>query len=515
MQLKHATLATFFATVLLVACSGGGGTPTGGQGTPTPRASGATPTPTPSGGATPTPTATPPTSSIAGFPQLTIEYPAFYGEAIASLSTSVNPRGLVALPNGDLLIGTGSPVYLSNNQVYIIPNATGTTPGGPKVFATLTDGTCGDTRSLKENAQGIAFYPTSGGGTIFVGMECGVFSMAYKTGDQAESDATEILPVRQGPITNLTTDGDVHHSTSVAVSGTKLYVGVGSSCNACAEADSGRAVVLSTSLTGGATTTVATRFRNPLTLAVSSSGTVWAGGAGQDCAVSSSFSPPATPPPFCAPSDSDYLSEGEPLEFLDPVSARFASAGKTVDYFWPVCEDYQWVVYSGSSCTGMVERKIGAPAYNTIEAAVFYPKYSGSVPAYAFPGSFQGGLFYTLHGSWHENASMIPVGPPRVVFVPMSGDNPVKAQTWNGPGHMGGDPYSTWGTSGGNVVAFIDGFQDNTGTRYGRPTGIAVGPDGSLFIADDLDGNIFRIRPGTAPAAAERTLRARSPVYRH
>ena len=127
-------------------------------------------------------------------------------------------------------------------------------------------------------------------------------------------------------------------------------------------------------------------------------------------------------------------SEGEPFEFIDPVSARFTANGnKTVDYFWPVCEDYQWVVFNGASCAGMVERKIAAPAYNTIEAAVFYPTYSSSAPTYAFPGSFQGGLFYTLHGSWHENASPAStLRPPRVVFVPMSGDNPVNAQVWNG-----------------------------------------------------------------------------------
>ncbi len=158
MQLKHATLATFFATVLLVACSGGGGTVTPQQ-SPTPKASGATPTPT-AMGATPTPSPAP-SGGISGFPQLTLEYPSFYGEAITSFPSGVNPRGLVALPNGDLLIGTGSPVYVSNNQVYIIPNAAGSAPGAPKVFATLTDGTCGDTRSLKENAQGIAFSPNS------------------------------------------------------------------------------------------------------------------------------------------------------------------------------------------------------------------------------------------------------------------------------------------------------------------------------------------------------------------
>ena len=33
------------------------------------------------------------------------------------------------------------------------------------------------------------------------------------------------------------------------------------------------------------------------------------------------------------------------------------------------------------------------------------------------------------------------------------------------------------------------------GSRIGRPTGVAVGPQGDLFVADDQTGNIYRIRP--------------------
>ena len=42
---------------------------------------------------------------------------------------------------------------------------------------------------------------------------------------------------------------------------------------------------------------------------------------------------------------------------------------------------------------------------------------------------------------------------------------------------------------------FMYGFQDPSGNRIGRTTGLAVGVDGSLFVADDQTGGIYRIRP--------------------
>jgi glucose/arabinose dehydrogenase len=43
---------------------------------------------------------------------------------------------------------------------------------------------------------------------------------------------------------------------------------------------------------------------------------------------------------------------------------------------------------------------------------------------------------------------------------------------------------------------FVGGFQLADGvTRIGKPTGIAVGAQGSLFVADDVNGMVYRIRP--------------------
>jgi glucose/arabinose dehydrogenase len=68
-----------------------------------------------------------------------------------------------------------------------------------------------------------------------------------------------------------------------------------------------------------------------------------------------------------------------------------------------------------------------------------------------------------------------------VVFVALSGDRPKTPVAWN-------DPSVQW-------QQFVGGFQLESGERIGRPTGVAVGPEGSLFVADDKAGAIYRIRP--------------------
>jgi len=52
------------------------------------------------------------------------------------------------------------------------------------------------------------------------------------------------------------------------------------------------------------------------------------------------------------------------------------------------------------------------------------------------------------------------------------------------------------GRSGCNwrfLTAFLTGFIGSEDTVYGRPRGIAVGKDGSLLIADDAGGTLWRV----------------------
>ena len=64
----------------------------------------------------------------------------------------------------------------------------------------------------------------------------------------------------------------------------------------------------------------------------------------------------------------------------------------------------------------------------------------------------------------------------------MNGDAPATPVDWT-------DPSKQW-------TEFVGGFQlaDNV-TRIARPAGIALGKEGSLFLADDQNGVVYRIRP--------------------
>jgi glucose/arabinose dehydrogenase len=344
-------------------------------------------------------------------------------------------RELAALPNGDLLVAT------RGNSVYLVPNAdSATPPGKPTVFATIND----------TWVQGIAFAAQTC--TVYVATHAGVYKASYKDAQQTASFGSPIATVRTGQVAP-NSDGDVHVSSSVGVAGGSIYVGVGSSCNACTEVDPTRAVVLQMNPDGTGVTTKATRFRNAIALATNpATGTLWAGGAGQD-----------------------NLASDHPYEFFDAVTLH---AG-TADYGWPDCEENHTAYVSGSDCSKTVAPRVELPAYSTIIGAAFYP----AVPAgpYAFSQAYAGGLFLAAHGSWHQDNGKY-VSPPRVAFVAMSGDTPVTPVNW-------ADPTAQW-------KELLGGFQEADGvTRIGRPTGVAIGAQGSLFVADDQTGQVYRIRP--------------------
>jgi glucose/arabinose dehydrogenase len=411
----RAGISIALCAVLAAACSGNGA-PQGARATPMP-----------------SPTASMRIQVASGFSWTTI-------------ASVPDARELVALPNGDLLVGT------SDSSIWIVPDAEAArSPGGAHEFITLPD----------TPAQGIAL--SADGTTIFAATEYDVFAIAYRSGDQSESssDAHQIASVRTGQI-SPGSDGDVHITSSVAATSSALYVGVGSSCNACVEVDPTRASIQAMNLDGSGMHTIATRIRNPIALAIDpASGVLWAAGAGQD--------------------DLPYL---HPYEFLDAVTLQ---PGSPVDYGWPDCEENRVAYVAGSNCSSVAVPRVEFPAYATHIGATIYP--AGATGAYVFPSAYRGGIFVSSHGSWHCCPSM----PPEVRFVPMNGDAPKIAVDWN-------DPSAQW-------TGFMWGFGTPANTAYiGRVTGIAVGSQGSLFVADDQNGAVYRIRP--AAAAAPRAVKS-------
>jgi glucose/arabinose dehydrogenase/mono/diheme cytochrome c family protein len=88
-----------------------------------------------------------------------------------------------------------------------------------------------------------------------------------------------------------------------------------------------------------------------------------------------------------------------------------------------------------------------------------------------FPKGYQGGAFIAFHGSW--NRAPGPQGGYNVVFQPLSN-----------------------GKVSGDYIVFADGFAGKNkepGRAAHRPSGLALGPDGALYITDDKAGRIWRV----------------------
>src|SRR5690606_20515971 len=90
-----------------------------------------------------------------------------------------------------------------------------------------------------------------------------------------------------------------------------------------------------------------------------------------------------------------------------------------------------------------------------------------------FPDRYRHGAFVAFHGSW--NRAPQPQAGYNIAFVPFSGEHP-----------------------SGDYEIFADGFPgvdtlSSPSDAISRPTGVTVGPDGSLYITDSVKGKIWRI----------------------
>ena len=145
------------------------------------------------------------------------------------------------------------------------------------------------------------------------------------------------------------------------------------------------------------------------------------------------------------------------------------------DFGWPYCyysvEEKHLVLapeYGGDGrkterCAQKKEPVAVFPAHWAPNALMFY---TGS----SFPAKYKSGAFIAFHGSWNRTGES--QAGFNVVFQPLSG-----------------------GKAAGAYEVFADGFSPNSGGTTGnhRPTGLATGPDGSLYVSDDAGGRIYKI----------------------
>ena len=249
-----------------------------------------------------------------------------------------------------------------------------------------------------------------------------------------DNDADGSADARRVLVDDYPTDG---HSTRTVLflRDGRMVVSVGSSCNVCVEQDRRRAAIVV--YDGPAATgerLFATGLRNAVGLALHpATGELWATNNGRD-----------------------WLGDDLPPETVNIVK-------EGLDFGWPRCHAGNLLdpdFGADSGCRAVAPPALRMQAHSAPLGLVFY---TGNV----FPGQYRGDLFIAFHGSWNRS---VPTGY-KVVRVHFAAD---------------GSP--------GTPEDFVTGFFDaESAALHGRPVGLAIGPDGALYISADKGGFIYRV----------------------
>ena len=152
------------------------------------------------------------------------------------------------------------------------------------------------------------------------------------------------------------------------------------------------------------------------------------------------------------------------------------------DYGWPMCyfDNTQKKLVLSPEYGGNGGKAVGDCASKVAPIAFFPAHWAPNGLTFytgrTFPARYRGGAFIGFHGSW--NRAPGPQGGYQVLFVPFSGGKPASMSGFE---------------------KFADGFAEGKmrpDAAPHRPTGVAVGPDGALYIADDQGGRVWRVTFG-------------------
>lgn len=180
----------------------------------------------------------------------------------------------------------------------------------------------------------------------------------------------------------------------------------------------------------------------------------------------------------------DQLHEFWPALYSEKESAEmpaeeFLAIEEGDDFGWPYCY-YDWKrkqkilgpEYGGNAdsigrCGEAKRPLMGFPGHWAPNALLFYQGQN-------FPVSYRGGAFIAFHGSW--NRAPFPQQGYRVVFVPFSGQEPLSGYNSFATGFAG------------------EGDQPQSpGSADYRPCGLALSPEGFLYVVDSKQGRIWQI----------------------
>ena len=281
---------------------------------------------------------------------------------------------------------------------------------------------------------GINFYPPgSDPQWIYVGNTDSVVRFPYKNGDlKARGPAEHIADVPGG-------DGHWTRDIVFTADGKKMFVSVGSASNIddsdTTPAEKNRADVLEFNPDGSAMRVFAYGIRNCVGLAVNSkTGELW-----------------------CSVNERDALGDN-----LVPDYITHVQEGGFYGWPWWYMGGHQDPRHAGKhpelKNKVITPDVLVQPHFASLEM-VFYE-------AKQFPAEYHGDIFAAEHGSWNRKKRT----GYEVIRVPLRN-----------------------GRATGEYEDFLTGFTTPDGNVWGRPVGVAVGNDGSLFVSDDGSKSIWRV----------------------
>lgn len=337
------------------------------------------------------------------------------GFHISVFAEEDSPRMMVFSP-GRVLLASDS----DNGKVVALPDPKHTGKAAREVVVL---------QGLRE-PHGLAFYQ----GKLYVAETNRVRSYDW--------DEQNLRASNPRQLTDLAGPGG-HSTRTLLFHEGKMYVSVGSSCNACVEKDERRATVMEFNPDGSSGHVFAKGLRNAVGLAVNpKTNTIWVTDNGRD-----------------------WLGDNLPPETIYDLD----SGG---DFGWPYCygdrvPDPNFTKPGDTRCQNVVRPKVQMQAHSAPLGLAFY---EGTM----FPPEYRNNIFVAFHGSWNRSMP--------------SGDKVVRIKLDD---H--GEPVD-------GAEDFITGWQ-LSGTsrkvnRMGRPVGIVFGQDGSMYVSDDSGGRIYRVTYG-------------------
>lgn len=385
-------------------------------------------------------------------------------------------RHLAVSPDGAVYVNTWSGRYYGNDTPppggFLVAlkdkNGDGVADVAARFGETAAEGSAGGT--------GIALF----NGALYAEMNDRILRFPLNAGELVPSSASEVV------VSGLPLTGDhPMHPFAIDADG-NLYVDLGSATNACQVENR----------------VAGSPGHDPCT-ELETRGGIWrydASKTGQKFSPAERFASgirnadgiaiePNTKRVFATQHGRDQLAQNWPKLYTTEQGANLPAeellqveAGN--DFGWPECyfdagqgklvlaPEYGG---DGGKAVGVCKDKRGPvaayPAHWAPNDLTFYD-------ASQFPAAYRGGVFIAFHGSW--NRAPLPQGGYNVVFQPLKDGRP-----------------------DGDYVVFADGFaggEVEPGAAKHRPSGVAVGPDGALYIADDQNGRIWKVTYHGDPA---------------